>query len=101
MPARLWLVFRSLLALISFFLLPDVLLASSGETLDVPVWSILPFVLLLLAIALFPLLAEHFWQSNLRKALVALGIALPVVLYLVYLDQTERGPGVEKLQHAL
>ena len=45
-------------------------------------WAV-PFALLLLAIALLPLLAPHFWESNLRKLGVALLLALPVfVLYV-------------------
>jgi Na+/H+ antiporter NhaD/arsenite permease-like protein len=45
-------------------------------------WA-LPFVGLLLAIALLPLAAPHFWESNVRKLAVAAALALPVlVLYL-------------------
>ncbi len=45
-------------------------------------WA-LPFVALLLAIAVLPLAAPHFWESNLRKLGVAAVLALPVlVLYL-------------------
>ena len=45
-------------------------------------WA-LPFVGLLLSIALLPLAAPHFWESNLRKLAVAALLALPVLtLYL-------------------
>jgi Na+/H+ antiporter NhaD/arsenite permease-like protein len=45
-------------------------------------WA-LPFALLLLAIAVLPLAATHFWESNLRKLAVAAALGLPVlVLYL-------------------
>jgi Na+/H+ antiporter NhaD/arsenite permease-like protein len=45
-------------------------------------WA-LPFVGLLLAIAVLPLTAPHFWESNLRKLGVAALLAAPVlVLYL-------------------
>ena len=44
-------------------------------------WA-LPFAGLLLAIAILPLAAAHFWDSNLRKLMVAGALALPVlVLY--------------------
>ena len=44
-------------------------------------WA-LPFAGLLLAIAILPLAAPHFWDSNLRKLMVAGALALPVlVLY--------------------
>jgi Na+/H+ antiporter NhaD/arsenite permease-like protein len=46
---------------------------------------ILPFVAMLLSIALLPLWAAQFWASNLRKLLVALAPAIPVIgLYLVH-----------------
>ena len=47
-----------------------------------PLWTILPFVGTLLAIALLPLAAEHWWEHNRNKALVALALALPVAIYL-------------------
>jgi hypothetical protein len=43
-----------------------------------PAWAI-PFVLLLLAIAVLPLLAPRFWSSNARKLGVAAVLGLPVV----------------------
>jgi Na+/H+ antiporter NhaD/arsenite permease-like protein len=42
-----------------------------------------PFVLLLLGIAILPLAAPHFWESNLKKLGVSLVLGLPVLaLYL-------------------
>jgi Na+/H+ antiporter NhaD/arsenite permease-like protein len=41
-------------------------------------WA-LPFAGLLLAIAILPLAAPHFWDSNLRKLMVAGALALPVL----------------------
>ena len=34
-------------------------------------WSMIPFGLMLLAIAVAPLLAEHWWESNKHKLTVA------------------------------
>ncbi len=46
-----------------------------------PLW-VLPFVLLLLSIALLPRVAARFWTSNRRKLAVSSALALPVlVLY--------------------
>jgi Na+/H+ antiporter NhaD/arsenite permease-like protein len=46
------------------------------------VW-VVPFALLLLGIAVFPLFAAHFWESNLRKLGVCAVLGLPVLwLYL-------------------
>ncbi len=50
--------------------------------LDLPVWSAIPFVALLLCIAFLPLLAPHWWHSNRNKALIAAAAALPIAGYL-------------------
>jgi Na+/H+ antiporter NhaD/arsenite permease-like protein len=53
-----------------------------------PVW-VAPFVVLLLAIAVLPLAAPHFWESNLRKLGVSLVLSVPVfVLYLQHAPAT-------------
>jgi len=52
-------------------------------THDVPLWTLAPFLALLLSIAILPLAAPHFWESNRNKAVVSLGFALPIALYLV------------------
>ncbi|MGH7300693.1 MAG: sodium:proton antiporter [Candidatus Rokuibacteriota bacterium] len=49
-----------------------------------PLYSVLPFVAMLLAIALFPLWLPHWWESNRSKLVVSAGLGAPVlVLYLV------------------
>ncbi len=54
-----------------------------AETFVPPLAWALPFVGLLLSIAILPLAAPHFWESNLRKLGVAALLAAPVlVLYL-------------------
>jgi Na+/H+ antiporter NhaD/arsenite permease-like protein len=53
-----------------------------APALALPAWTVLPFVLLLLAIAVLPLVLPHFWESNRNKAVVAGALALPVALYL-------------------
>jgi Na+/H+ antiporter NhaD/arsenite permease-like protein len=65
--------------------------------MDVPLLSIVPFCVLLLAIAVLPLVAPHFWHSNLNRALVALALALPIAGFLVGRGQ----PGLSALAHAL
>jgi Na+/H+ antiporter NhaD/arsenite permease-like protein len=54
-----------------------------AHALELPVWTVLPFVLLLLAIAVLPLVLPHFWESNRNKGVVSALLALPVALYLV------------------
>ena len=49
----------------------------------VPLYSVLPFVAMLLAIAVLPLARPHWWESNRNKLLVSASLGLPVlVLYL-------------------
>jgi Na+/H+ antiporter NhaD/arsenite permease-like protein len=47
-----------------------------------PLATVLPFILLLGAIAVCPLAFPHWWESNRNKAIVAAVFALPVLLYL-------------------
>jgi Na+/H+ antiporter NhaD/arsenite permease-like protein len=49
-------------------------------------WSVIPFVLLLGAIAIFPLLhaTEHWWESNLNRFKIAAGLALVTVAYYAF-----------------
>jgi len=47
--------------------------------LSLPLWSVLPFVAFLLAIALFPVFAPRFWGRHFGK--VSLAFGLPVAAY--------------------
>ena len=57
---------------------------SLGDQL--PVWSIAPFALLLLAIAVLPLVAGEFWEKNRNKALLSAVLGAPVVAAIAYLE---------------
>ncbi len=50
---------------------------------DLPIWSAIPFVGILLSIALLPLLAPRFWHHNFGKISTfwALAFSLPFLLY--------------------
>ena len=61
---------------------------------ELPLWTTLPFVGLLLCIAILPLAVPHFWESNLNKGAVAALFALPVLLYFPTAFGTE---GVHQL----
>jgi len=54
--------------------------------MQIPVYWSLPFAALLLGIAILPLLVPHFWEKNRNKALLSLGLAVPVVIYLVQVN---------------
>jgi len=49
---------------------------------ELPLITALPFVALLLAIALAPLAAPRWWHHNRNKALVALLLSAPILVYL-------------------
>ena len=59
------------------------------ESLQIPLLTLLPFVLMLGSIAVFPLFWEHFWEKNKNKLIVALVLSLPVIIYLVAGGLTE------------
>jgi len=67
---------------------------SLGQVL--PLWSVLPFVVLLLAIAVLPLCAAHWWEHNRSKAIVAAAASVPIVLYLPF---AFGGAGLVELTH--
>ena len=53
-----------------------------------PLYSVLPFVAMLLAIAFLPLTLPHWWEPNRNKLVVSAGLALPVLL--LYLAREPR-----------
>lgn len=58
-------------------------------------WSMIPFGLMLLAIAVAPLLAEHWWESNKHKLTVALFLGVPTAICLIM------GGMMHELEHQL
>ena len=49
---------------------------------NLPIESVIPFAVLLLAIAILPLAASHWWEHNRNKLIVALACGLPVGIYV-------------------
>ena len=54
-----------------------------------PLWTVLPFVLLLGAIALLPLIhtTSHWWEHNRNKFMVAAGLAIVALVYYLILHE--------------
>ncbi|HEV8002796.1 MAG TPA: sodium:proton antiporter [Planctomycetaceae bacterium] len=50
----------------------------------IPLGFVMPFLLLLLAIAILPAAARDWWQSNLNKAKVAAFFSLPVIVMFAF-----------------
>lgn len=51
-----------------------------------PLWMVIPFVVLLLLIAILPLVAEHWWESNFNKAIVSGLLGLPLGIFYITHD---------------
>ncbi|MFH1283666.1 MAG: sodium:proton antiporter [bacterium] len=51
--------------------------------LTLPLWSVIPFVGILLTIALLPLWKPHWWESNANKSWVSFLWAAPVFIFFV------------------
>ena len=51
-----------------------------------PLWSVVPFVLMLLAIAVLPLVAPAFWEPNRNKLLLSVILGAPVAIWVATLD---------------
>lgn len=61
-----------------------------------PVWSIAPFALLLLSIAVFPLANPHWWEHNSSKGMIAAILGIPTAIYLA----TFGASGLHAMEHA-
>ncbi len=50
---------------------------------QIPLWSIIPFALMLLSIALLPLIANHFWERNTNKLIISIILSIPTIIFLL------------------
>jgi Na+/H+ antiporter NhaD/arsenite permease-like protein len=51
--------------------------------LSPPIISLLPFILMLLSIAIFPLFWDRIWEKNKNKLIISIILSLPVIVYLI------------------
>jgi Na+/H+ antiporter NhaD/arsenite permease-like protein len=62
--------------------------ARAGERTTIliaaPLYTVAPFAIMLLAIAIAPLAAPHWWESNRNKLVVAGLLGLPVLIYYLF-----------------
>ncbi len=67
--------------------------ASSAAPLGLllPVWAVVPFCLMLLAIACLPLVAGRFWEHNRNKALVSVLLGVPVAAAIGWMEPAVLG----------
>jgi Na+/H+ antiporter NhaD/arsenite permease-like protein len=57
---------------------------------SIPLISTLPFIFMLLSIAIFPLFWNHFWEKNKNKLLVAVLLSVPIIIYLLSAGLSEK-----------
>jgi len=53
------------------------------ESIPIPLWASVPFVIILLFIAIGPLFFHHWWENNRNKLIVSLVLGIPVSIYLI------------------
>ena len=61
-------------------------------------WTVIPFVVLLLCIAVLPLTTPHWWEHNSSKAYVAFTLGLAMAAYLII---SFGGDGLQMLSHTM
>ncbi|MGE5679861.1 MAG: sodium:proton antiporter [Bacillota bacterium] len=55
----------------------------------IPILSLIPFILMLASIAVFPLFFNHFWEKNKNKLIVASILSLPIIIFLISAGEWE------------
>lgn len=71
-------------------ILPEIPLATVAHQVGggLPLWSVGPFTLMLLSIAVLPLVAGHMWEHNRNKAILSVVLGVPVVAAMARIDPT-------------
>ncbi|HEX2982665.1 MAG TPA: sodium:proton antiporter, partial [Ignavibacteriales bacterium] len=59
-------------------------------SVSVSLFSLIPFVLMLGSIAVFPLFWNHFWEKNSNKLIIALLLSVPILIYLPLVGETHK-----------
>jgi Na+/H+ antiporter NhaD/arsenite permease-like protein len=67
------------------------------HAISLPMWSVLPFVAILLCIAVLPLVTPHWWEHNTNRAIVSFILAAPVAAYLYFVHGSG---GLHALEHS-
>jgi len=70
--------------------------AAAPDISQLSAWTMVPFILMLLMIAVGPLVAEHWWEDNYNKLIVSILLGVPTAVYLMH---TYGMQGVHALEH--
>lgn len=54
---------------------------------SIPLWASIPFVIMLLCIALGPLFFNHWWENNKNKLIVSIALGIPMAIWLIFHGQ--------------
>ena len=57
---------------------------------NIPLITVIPFLLMLISIAVFPLFWNRFWEKNKNKFIIALVLSFPIVIYLLSMGFGEK-----------
>ena len=76
------------ITLLLFFLFPSLLIAGDGGSVHFDLVSVVPFLGILLSIAIIPLLNEHFWHKNFGKISAYWALLFSVPFYLFFGSET-------------
>lgn len=49
----------------------------------IPLWALIPFIVMLLMIAVGPLFFHHWWENNNNKLIVSLVLGIPTAIWLI------------------
>lgn len=55
----------------------------NATVMEVPLWASIPFIAMLLMIAISPLVIENWWERNRNKLVVTALLSMPVAYYLI------------------
>ncbi|MDD4576631.1 MAG: sodium:proton antiporter [Bacteroidales bacterium] len=56
---------------------------------SIPLWALIPFVIMLAMIAVGPLMFHHWWENNRNKLIVSIALGIPVAIYLIINGMTD------------
>lgn len=56
---------------------------------SIPLWALIPFVIMLAMIAVGPLMFHHWWENNRNKLIVSIALGIPVSIYLIINGMTD------------
>jgi len=93
------LVIFTLIIILPLFGFDGVVLASGEDASaqlgsELPLWSAIPFVGILLSIAVFPLIAPHFWHHHFAKISAAWALIFAIPFLFIY-----KGIAVHEILH--